>query len=113
CKGYGRWTRRSTRCCAKWNAFAPERQSWRAAARRDNVKEREMKMLCLDQPLPGATMENYKPARIVIFLSVALLLSAPLHAQRMEISSNGSRASVRGAAETFTGTVFVESLFAA
>src|SRR4051812_42832675 len=51
------------------------------------------------------------------FLSAAILLAllapAPVYAQKMEVSPNGSRAAAAAAPENFTGPVIVEPLFGA
>ena len=44
---------------------------------------------------------------------LALLAAAPANAQSIEVTPNGSRPSVRGAAENFTGSVVVDPLFGA
>jgi quercetin dioxygenase-like cupin family protein len=49
----------------------------------------------------------------VIVISLTILGAGPAYAQSMEISPNGSRPSVQGAADNFTGHVVVEPLFAA
>ena len=46
-------------------------------------------------------------------VSLALLAAAPATAQSIEITPNGSRPSVRGSAQNFTGSVIVDPLFAA
>ncbi|MGZ8372912.1 MAG: (R)-mandelonitrile lyase [Rhodoplanes sp.] len=46
-------------------------------------------------------------------VSLALLAAVPANAQSIEITPNGSRPSVRGSAQNFTGSVFVDPLFAA
>jgi quercetin dioxygenase-like cupin family protein len=48
----------------------------------------------------------------LIATTLALLTCAAAQAQTMQVSPNGSRASVTGPAETFTGTVTVTPLFA-
>lgn len=52
-------------------------------------------------------------AVIAAGITLALLGAAPAFAQNMEITPNGSRASVKGAAESFTGSVVVTPLFEA
>lgn len=44
-------------------------------------------------------------------LALAALAIQPIHAQSIEISPNGSRAAIKGAAQTFTGSVTVDPLF--
>jgi len=51
--------------------------------------------------------------RNVIVMSLAMLVAAAVHAQHIEITTGASRPSVSGAAQNFTGTVFVDPLFAA
>ena len=46
-------------------------------------------------------------------ISLALLGAAPVYAQTMQISPNGSRRAAIGAAENFTGAVILEPLFGA
>lgn len=46
-------------------------------------------------------------------VSLVLLGAASVHAQNTEISLNGSRESIMGAAENFIGTVIVEPLYGA
>ena len=46
-------------------------------------------------------------------VSLALVGAAPVHAESMTISPNGSRPSAKGAAEYFTGAVIVDPLFGA
>jgi quercetin dioxygenase-like cupin family protein len=46
-------------------------------------------------------------------LSLALMASAPAYAETMQITPNGSRPSVRGPEQNFTGSVVVQPLFAA
>ena len=46
-------------------------------------------------------------------IALALLAAAPVYAQSIEITPNGSRPSTRGAAENFTGSAVVDPLFAA
>ena len=49
-------------------------------------------------------------------LSLVILVAAigaTLHAQRMDVTRNGSQPAVNGAAETFTGEVVVQPLFGA
>ncbi len=48
---------------------------------------------------------------VAIIISLTLFDAAPIYAQKMEISPNGSRPSSKGAAEYFTGSVIVEPLF--
>lgn len=48
----------------------------------------------------------------LIAMTLVLLTSAAAQAQTMQVSPNGSRVSVPGPAETFTGTVTVTPLFA-
>jgi quercetin dioxygenase-like cupin family protein len=48
----------------------------------------------------------------VAALSAAALAAQPAQAQSIEISPNGSRAAVKGVAQTFTGSVTVDPLFA-
>ncbi len=50
---------------------------------------------------------------IAAAVSVAFLSSAPVYAQRMEISPNASRPSAIGSAENFTGSVIVDPQIAA
>ena len=47
----------------------------------------------------------------VVALSVAVLAAQSVQAQSIEISPNGSRAAIKGAAQTFTGSVVVDPLF--
>jgi quercetin dioxygenase-like cupin family protein len=46
-------------------------------------------------------------------MSLSLLATGSAHAQTMEITPNGSRPSIKGAAEYFTGSVIVDPLFGA
>ncbi len=46
-------------------------------------------------------------------VSLALMAAAPAYAETMQISPNGSRPSVRGPEQNFTGSVVVDPLFAA
>src|SRR3954453_5671643 len=50
---------------------------------------------------------------VAIIISLTLFDAAPIYAQKMEISPNGSRPSSKGPAEYFTGSVIVEPLFGA
>lgn len=50
---------------------------------------------------------------IVAAIPLAILGAAPVFAQHMEISPNGSRSATIGAAEYFTGSVIVDPLFGA
>jgi quercetin dioxygenase-like cupin family protein len=50
---------------------------------------------------------------IATAISLALLAAAPADAQSIEVTPNGSRPSVRGSAENFTGSVVVDPLFGA
>jgi quercetin dioxygenase-like cupin family protein len=50
---------------------------------------------------------------IAVAISLALLGAAPAYAQSMEISPNGSRPSVMGPSEYFTGSAIVDPLFGA
>lgn len=50
---------------------------------------------------------------IAAALSLSLLGAASAHAQTMEISPNGTRPSLKGSAEVFTGSVIVDPLFRA
>jgi quercetin dioxygenase-like cupin family protein len=45
-------------------------------------------------------------------LCLSLLVSAPVEAQTIEIVANGTRPAIKGAAQTFTGSVTVDPLFA-
>lgn len=45
-------------------------------------------------------------------LAAAVLAAAPVQAQSIEISRNGSRPAIKGAAQTFVGSVTVDPLFA-
>jgi quercetin dioxygenase-like cupin family protein len=51
--------------------------------------------------------------RIATATALAVLFAAPAIAQSIEISPNGARPSVSGAAEIFTGSVVVDPLFGA
>jgi quercetin dioxygenase-like cupin family protein len=57
----------------------------------------------------GETMRRL-PA---LTISLLLLGGLPVQAQKMEVSPNGSRATAAAPAEYFTGSVFLEPLFAA
>jgi quercetin dioxygenase-like cupin family protein len=46
-------------------------------------------------------------------LTAALLAAAPAHAQGIEITRGGAQPTVKGAAETFTGSVTVDPMFRA
>jgi quercetin dioxygenase-like cupin family protein len=48
-----------------------------------------------------------------ITLSLALMASASAYAETMQITPNGSRPSIRGPQQNFTGSVVVQPLFAA
>ena len=50
---------------------------------------------------------------IVTAVSLAVFAAAPADAQSIEITPNGSRPSVKGAAENFTGSAVVTPLFGA
>ena len=58
-------------------------------------------------------MENMMKPFAIAALSLAALAAPPVQAQSIEISANGSRAAINGAAQTFTGSVVVDPLFAA
>jgi quercetin dioxygenase-like cupin family protein len=51
--------------------------------------------------------------RSAVAIAFVLLGAVSVHGQRIEISSNGSRPTTKGAAQNFTGDVFVDPLFAA
>ena len=51
--------------------------------------------------------------RWVSLAIVVAVIGVTLHAQRMDVSRNGSRPAANGAAETFTGHVVVQPLFGA